>query len=473
MHGACHSACVWCFHVQSRWKRPHQVLGSPWARSAIWREWKHRPWEESKTVKVGQYLNQQGVGNETRFSKDNWESTYFNNFENPETDLDIAGNACCIDSADTRLSKDVHWLSNSKSIICSMTYYVCKNTVEFDIAVGWVCLPNPWIHLQVAPEFQIHWELATIQNAGWMDHRQVCHRGCQNIPILDPVDVETAYSYSALRYHCQNYMFNHIHGVMWASGRRNTQGKEDLYFAGKFVWQKLAKYFGAVTPTTGMILLSLSILEPFCNLQWFRTWDKWMDINPEDETYYTTQNQEVFLNYMENAYCAEYTRLSIIKPKRIPSNNLFSPQWLRDLVNHLLIHMICAVMMQDTSHIKMWLKHHPDEAIAPHAYWKPHDSIWICRLSHQKMGGKLIWILLITTKTLWWLAVHFGYQIPSTGVVSKRKHTRSMLISLMWHTAYCLSYQRTTKSGLVFPLAERSSAGVSHLIHVRPFAKQS
>jgi len=47
---------------------------------AIWREWKHQHWEESKTSTRGQCSNQQGVSDETRFSKDNWESTYFRIF---------------------------------------------------------------------------------------------------------------------------------------------------------------------------------------------------------------------------------------------------------------------------------------------------------------------------------------------------------------------------------------------------------
>jgi len=38
MHGARHSAVFGRIHKQSGCKRPHQVLGSPWARSAIWRE---------------------------------------------------------------------------------------------------------------------------------------------------------------------------------------------------------------------------------------------------------------------------------------------------------------------------------------------------------------------------------------------------------------------------------------------------
>jgi len=54
MHGARHTAGVGCIPEQSRWKRPHEVFGSPWAGSAVWREWNHRYWEESKTSKRGQ-----------------------------------------------------------------------------------------------------------------------------------------------------------------------------------------------------------------------------------------------------------------------------------------------------------------------------------------------------------------------------------------------------------------------------------
>ena len=54
MHGACHSAWFGSIHEQSWCKRPHQVLGSPWVQLPIWRESKHRHWEEPKTSKRGQ-----------------------------------------------------------------------------------------------------------------------------------------------------------------------------------------------------------------------------------------------------------------------------------------------------------------------------------------------------------------------------------------------------------------------------------
>jgi hypothetical protein len=53
-------------------------------------------------------------------------------------------------------------------------------------------------------------------------------------------------------------------------------------------------------------------------------WDKGIDITPADKTSYTTQSQKVFLKYVENKYCAKHQHLSLIKPKSIPINNLFS-----------------------------------------------------------------------------------------------------------------------------------------------------
>ena len=54
-----------------------------------------------------------------------------------------------------------------------------------------------------------------------------------------------------------------------------------------------------------MLLISAHIVHPFRKLGLIRKWDKGMDINPEDETSYTTQYQEAFLKYVENEYCAK------------------------------------------------------------------------------------------------------------------------------------------------------------------------
>jgi len=87
-----------------------------------------------------------------------------------------------------------------------------------------------------------------------------------------------------------------MEGMMRALAKKKTQWKDNLFFAVKLAQQKLSKYCAEVTPTTGMILISAQILDPFWKLRSFRKWDKEMDINPEDETSYTTQYQEAFLH---------------------------------------------------------------------------------------------------------------------------------------------------------------------------------
>jgi hypothetical protein len=105
-----------------------------------------------------------------------------------------------------------------------------------------------------------------------------------------------------------NDMFDHLHGVMRALAKKKTQWKDDLFFAVKCAQQNLSKYYTEVTPRTGMLLLSSHNCDSFWQLRSFRKWDKGMDINPEDETSYTTQYQNAFLKYVENEYCAKHRR---------------------------------------------------------------------------------------------------------------------------------------------------------------------
>jgi len=72
----------------------------------------------------------------------------------------------------------------------------------------------------------------------------------------------------------------------------------------------------------GMLLISAQILDPFWKLRSCRKWDKGMDINPEDETSYTTQYQEAFLKYVENEYCAKLRRAPVHKLEKVRSSNL-------------------------------------------------------------------------------------------------------------------------------------------------------
>jgi len=89
----------------------------------------------------------------------------------------------------------------------------------------------------------------------------------------------------------------------------------------KFARQKLSKYYAEVTAKTGMLLISAHILNPFRKLRSFRKRDKGMDINPEDETSYTTQYHESFLKYVENEYCAKHRQLSVTKYEKLLSND--------------------------------------------------------------------------------------------------------------------------------------------------------
>jgi len=72
----------------------------------------------------------------------------------------------------------------------------------------------------------------------------------------------------------------------------------------------------------GMLLILVHILDPFWMMRSFRKLDKGMDINTENETFYTTQYQEHFQKYVENEYCAKYRCLPVNKPGIVLSNNL-------------------------------------------------------------------------------------------------------------------------------------------------------
>jgi hypothetical protein len=122
----------------------------------------------------------------------------------------------------------------------------------------------------------------------------------------------------------QNDMFDHMDSMMRALAKMKTQWMEDLFFAVKFARQKQCKYYTDLTPTTGMLLISAHNLDPFRKLRLFRTWDKGMDINPEDETSYSAKYQQAFLKYVENEYCAKHRRLPVTKLKIIPDNNISS-----------------------------------------------------------------------------------------------------------------------------------------------------
>jgi hypothetical protein len=140
-------------------------------------------------------------------------------------------------------------------------------------------------------------------------------------------------------------IFDHIDGVIQALARKKTQWKKYLYFAVKVACQKLSKYYAEVTPTTGLLLISVSIIVSFWMLRSFRKWDEAMDVNPEDENSYTTQYQKVFLKDVENEYHAKHRRLSVTTPEYDQHSSICPLQTLLDLGNHVLIHMIFPTIM--------------------------------------------------------------------------------------------------------------------------------
>ena len=154
------------------------------------------------------------------------------------------------------------------------------------------------------PKYRDHWPLFTSQDE-WTIVKYI-------MEVLRPFQYWTLWM---LKRHTvtlhqvitvYNEMVDHIDGMMRALAKKKTQWKEDLYFAVKFARQKLSKYFTEVTPTTGMLLISAHILDPFWMLRSFRKWDKIIYINPEDEISYPTQYQQAFLKYVDNEYCTKH-----------------------------------------------------------------------------------------------------------------------------------------------------------------------
>jgi len=133
-------------------------------------------------------------------------------FESPEADFHKAENACCINYANTWSPKRVHWLSKSHSPHCSISDYGCEETLELYSGVARAGLPLPGIHPRVASEPKICLISATIYNSGWMDDFQVCHGSIEAISILDPLDVEEAYSHTASCYYSVQW---HVRSHGW------------------------------------------------------------------------------------------------------------------------------------------------------------------------------------------------------------------------------------------------------------------
>jgi len=122
-------------------------------------------------------------------------------FESSETDRHIAENACCIEYADSGSPKWVQWLSKGQGPHRCTSDYWFQDTLELNTGVARAQLPCTRIHTRVAPTSKIHLLPTTFHNSRWMDYCEVCYGSNEAISILDPVDVEEAYSHIASPHH--------------------------------------------------------------------------------------------------------------------------------------------------------------------------------------------------------------------------------------------------------------------------------
>jgi hypothetical protein len=212
-------------------------------------------------------------------------------------------------------------MSKRQSLHCSASDYRCEHTLELNAGVARVRLPLTGVHPRVAsePKYAEYQSLFTTHHE-WTIVKYV-------MEVLKPFRYWTLWmsKRNTVRLHhvitMYNDMFNYTDCVMGALAKRGTPWKEELFFALKLARQNISKYYAEVTPTTGMLLVSAHILDPFRMLRSCRKWDKGMDIYPEDETSYTTQYQETFLKYVENEYCAKHQLVPVNKLKREPTSN--------------------------------------------------------------------------------------------------------------------------------------------------------
>ena len=65
-------------------------------------------------------------------------------------------------------------------------------------------------------------------------------------------------------------MFDYMNSVMRTFAKKKKEWKEDLYYAVKVICKKLSKYYAEITPMSGVLLMSVEILDSFRKLRSFR-----------------------------------------------------------------------------------------------------------------------------------------------------------------------------------------------------------
>jgi len=84
----------------------------------------------------------------------------------------------------------------------------------------------------------------------------------------------------------------------------------------------MSRYYAKVTLKVGMFLISAYNVDLFWKLWSLKKCDKGIDINPEDETFYNTQYQQVLLKYVDNEYFAIHRQFPSMKHETVLRNNL-------------------------------------------------------------------------------------------------------------------------------------------------------
>lgn len=97
-------------------------------------------------------------------------------------------------------------------------------------------------------------------------------------PLVTPCHIITIF----------NYIIDSMAGTILYLAKTKAQWKQDWILAVKFVWQMLSMYYSAVTSMIRMLLVALHILDSFRTMRSCWKWDIEIDINPEEETLYTT-----------------------------------------------------------------------------------------------------------------------------------------------------------------------------------------
>jgi hypothetical protein len=104
-----------------------------------------------------------------------------------------------------------------------------------------------------------------------------------------------------------------------------------------------------------MLPISTHILDPFWKLRSFRKFGKGMDINPEDQTFYTAQYKEALRKYVESESRTKHRSVPVNKLETVPSSNLVPSATSSGSYQSSFDPYDFPAMMRNTYCLTMWL----------------------------------------------------------------------------------------------------------------------